>query len=409
MPSLSLAVRLDSAWGRTLLVAVVLAAVLRVGWIAVCPNEPISDQVIYHVSATRLADGLGYVDDDGRPANYWPVGYAALLAVPYRLFGAEPASGFFLNLVLGLSIVPGLFLLGRDLFGRPAGLVAALIGAVYPTFIVQTTVLGSEAAYLPGLVWCAWLFVRALRAPWAPAFAIGAGVLWGALVLVRPPAIVLPAALLVAAWAVRAGRRQTAVAAVLVVLAGVAVMAPWTLRNARVMGAATPLSQNGGANLWMGNHEGANGEYIALPASYAAMPLVEREQVLRDEAVRFIRTHPWRYAQLALRRTWVSMRSDTSAADWSRVGISATFGERGVLAVKFVCTSAYYALVLASLGALAWRFRLRALRRADAYLLVLAALNAIPFVMIVAQNRYAMPLLPLYALTAATWAAVRVD
>lgn len=391
---------------RALWLALLVAALLRLGWIAICPNQPVSDQVIYHTSAARIAEGQGYVDDDGQPANYWPVGYAALLAVPYSMAGPSPFAGFMLNLLLGLSLVPGLYLLAKELWGAECARYAAWIAALFPTFIVQTTVLSSESAYLPGLAWCAWLFVRSLRAPHAAWAALAGGVLWGALVLVRPPALVLPAALLVFAFWDRIATRDLVRTIAIVAIAGAAVMAPWSLRNARHFGALTPLSLNGGANLWMGNHEGANGEYIALPAEYAALPLLERERVLKDEAVRFIKEHPLRYAALSFRRTLVSMRSDTNAADWSRVGITATFGERGVLAVKLACTGAYYLLLAAALTALVLRVRRRRFARPELFLLALAALNAIPFVLIVAQNRYAMPLLPLYAAGAATLALV---
>jgi hypothetical protein len=68
---------------------VLVGCALRVAWIALCPNEPTSDQHIYHFSATKLSEGLGYIDQDGNPANFWPVGYPALLGFFYWAFGPD--------------------------------------------------------------------------------------------------------------------------------------------------------------------------------------------------------------------------------------------------------------------------------------------------------------------------------
>lgn len=387
---------------RLLLAFLLLALVLRATWIAAIPNEPVSDQVIYHVSATRIAEGAGYVDDDGQPANYWPVGYAGYLAAVYALAGPSPRAAACVNLIAGLALVLGLSLLARDLYGLRAGRWAALIGALYPTFVIQSTTLASEVLFLPGLVWMQWLFLRVFRSERGAAVAAGAGLFLGLLVLVRPTALILPAALVVSGWALRAPLpRIAARTAIVVLLAGV-VLVPWSARNATHFGEWTPMPFNGGANLWMGNHPGANGEYTKLPEDVSGMPLAERDALLRERAVAFIRSEPLAFLRLALRRTVVSLRSDTNAADWSRVGIAKTLGEGALMPIKLLCTVAYGLLLTGTLWALIVRARRRDLLREDLVVLTLLALNAVPFVVIVAQNRYAMPLLPLWALLAAS-------
>ena len=59
---------------------VAIAAVLRLAWLWFCPNEPISDQLVYHQAATAIASGQGFVEPNGQPHGWWPVGYSAALA-----------------------------------------------------------------------------------------------------------------------------------------------------------------------------------------------------------------------------------------------------------------------------------------------------------------------------------------
>ncbi|HEX4352733.1 MAG TPA: hypothetical protein VHZ95_07470, partial [Polyangiales bacterium] len=100
---------------------VLLAFALRLIWFALCPNEPVSDQFTYHRSAIGLALGLGYIEPDGSPANLWPVGYPAMLAAMYIVFGMNYASAYALNIVLSLLLVWGVAQLGALLFGRESG------------------------------------------------------------------------------------------------------------------------------------------------------------------------------------------------------------------------------------------------------------------------------------------------
>jgi 4-amino-4-deoxy-L-arabinose transferase-like glycosyltransferase len=142
----------------------IVAAIVRVIWIAACPNEPVSDQTIYHSSAAFLAEGKGYVDESGKPANYWPVGYSAFLAPFYFVLGSHPSSAFVANFILGLLTVWGVYMLGRELFGENTGRVAGAITAIYPTFVFYTTCIASENAYVPGMLWTIWFGLRAAQA-----------------------------------------------------------------------------------------------------------------------------------------------------------------------------------------------------------------------------------------------------
>jgi 4-amino-4-deoxy-L-arabinose transferase-like glycosyltransferase len=381
-----------------------LGFALRVIWVLLCPNEPTSDQGIYHFAATELAAGHGYVDESGEPANFWPVGYSAILAPAYAVFGARPTTAFAVNLWLWMLAIAGTYRLGRECFGENAGRLAALIVAVHPTFVLHTTMFASETPFCAGLPWALWLLLQAMRDDErAGRYAIASGLLIGLLVYVRPPALLFLACPLAFGLIARAPLARVAQRFAFVLVAAFLVLLPWGIRNQAAFGQFSIMSFNGGSNLWMGNNPESDGSYMPMPAELDHLSQRERDAVLKDRAIDFIVSHPGEYAMLTLRRVVVSLRSDTIAGEWNAIGLTKRFGERGVLAAKLICTAAHWALLLGCLFGLLI-FPGGPYERIDLELLVVAAMIAVPFVLIVGGNRYMVPILPVLSI----WCASRL-
>jgi hypothetical protein len=64
-------------------------------------------------------------------------GFFYLLTIPFILFNGNPAGGTVLMLILSILAVIVGFMLGRKLFGKIGGLIAALLIAIAPIFISQ--------------------------------------------------------------------------------------------------------------------------------------------------------------------------------------------------------------------------------------------------------------------------------
>ena len=118
----------------------------------------------------------------GQFAKY-PPGYSLLLAVGMCL--GQPWLVNALSAALGLLAT---YLLGRDLFDRQTGLLAAGLGAVSPMYVLLSGTLLSHPANLAALAFFAWCYCRARRAGEAHrhAFAWGAGALAGLALTMRP-------------------------------------------------------------------------------------------------------------------------------------------------------------------------------------------------------------------------------
>ncbi|MCB9897831.1 MAG: glycosyltransferase family 39 protein [Planctomycetes bacterium] len=371
-----------------------LALVVRVGWIALCPNEPVSDQRVYHVSATRLAAGEGYLDDSGHSQGFWPVGYSAILAAAYVPFGSDPVVAYGVNALCGLCLVVGVWKLAGDLMGPRAARVAACIAALHPTLVLYTTIVASENVYLPGSVALTIVMLRALRTPRGFAWAATAGAGAGLLAYVRPQAVLLAAVFVVGCWRRRTGWRRAVLGLGTITIVAFLVVLPWGLRNLEAFGRFNPFSSNGGVNLWMGNHAGSTGGYAALPPEVGDMGQDERDVTLGREAVRFIVSHPLTYLGLCVDRVVMTLRSDTISAVWNERGIERTFGEHGTTVFKVLGTAVHVLVWTIALTGAAIALARRSLSEGQAVLWAAIVASALPFVLVVGGNRYALPTIP---------------
>jgi 4-amino-4-deoxy-L-arabinose transferase-like glycosyltransferase len=376
------------------------AAVLRLGWVGLVPSEPVSDGVIYHVGAVQILRGAGFAFADGDPNGFWPVGYSALLSLAYRLFGAHHVVAHLLNAVLGVILVWLVFVLGVVTGSRRAGLVAAWAAAVYPTFVMYTTAVASEHLYDPMLVAFAAVTIVVWRAdrddrPGARGWVriAAAGGLVGALVLVRPTALILPLTFGLAGllMGVRVGRvlGRTCVVALLAFL----VCVPWGLRNQQVFGRFTLSAFNAGPVLWFGNHEGGPNQRV--PPRFKPMNIEQRDRAMRAEALDFIKRNPGTYARLAWDRSVTAIRSETIAVVWNEAGIAERFGGAGITALKVLASAAWWALLSITTACLIYAWRRGSLDASDLVLLLLVGGSAAPFVLVDSQDRYHLPMVPL--------------
>lgn len=258
--------------GRLALVAAA-AFVLRTAFsLLVVPDlDPTFDPALFHHLGTNLAEGLGFVrpphlnggDASMYTAEFGPV-TPAIVAVATVLGAEAPhVQGVALALVGGATVV-ATGALGREVAGERVGLVAAAIAAAHPLLVQVDAVLTAESPYLLLVTVALLLAVRAARDPAPLRFAaLGASV--GVAALARAEGVALVLLPLVAAVVSR-GRHAWRPAAALAgagVIAAVAVVAPWTVRNAVRFGAFVPISNNAGSVVL-----GAN-----CPSAYAGQAL----------------------------------------------------------------------------------------------------------------------------------------
>lgn len=230
---------------------------------------PAGDGTYYHRLASRLAEGEGYTwlwpDGAVSYAAHYPVGYPALVAGPYALFGAQPSVAMALGAVIGAVGAVAAWRLAAVWRRRWLALGAGLIVAAHPGLVGYTAALMTE-----GITASLWATSAALvamgRARRKPlAFGLAAAITLGLATLVRPQSLLLGPALGAALfW--RASLRRRALGALGVSIVTLLCCLPWTLRNCERMGQCALVSVNGGWNLLIGTQpEGGGWAPLQVP------------------------------------------------------------------------------------------------------------------------------------------------
>jgi 4-amino-4-deoxy-L-arabinose transferase-like glycosyltransferase len=217
----------------------------------------VEDGHYYDVLARRIAGGAGYTwlwpDGAVTYVAHYPVGYPAILATGYALFGATAWVAMTLNAVLGAAsayaahrLVDG----GSVARWRPAAAGAAV--ALHPALVPYTAALMTEGVTASLLVVAAALVAtaRGSRRPWA--VIAGVGLVLGVATLVRPQCLALAPVFGALAVPDHFSARLRLGAVVAVSALALACVLPWTARNCLRMHRCALVSVNGGWNLLIG-------------------------------------------------------------------------------------------------------------------------------------------------------------
>ncbi|MBD3163275.1 MAG: hypothetical protein GF346_12430 [Candidatus Eisenbacteria bacterium] len=240
-----------------LLVAVLLRLVFAFGLTrgirGIAPEEEITDG--YHLIAEHLHEGHGYRQFLSHPPTVQrPPGYPLFLAGLFRVAGIDYAAVQVVQALLGALGCWLLFLLGRWILDDRIGLVAAALYAVYPNSVQYASRLYAENLYYPLFFIFALLLCIASSSGWARA-GLAAGIAWGMGILTRGTLLALPLALPLGI-AVSPRHRAPArrwIRWVLPAAAGaILIVAPWTIRNARLTDSFVPVSAWGWAPFYHG-------------------------------------------------------------------------------------------------------------------------------------------------------------
>lgn len=158
-------------------------------------------------------------------------------------------------------------LLAQRVFGRPQGLVAALIMCLAWVPLHFDTELLIPVLFLP-LVMGALLLTLELERQASPRRALWAGLLWGLATITRPNVLLF--APIYFFWVRGRSKQQAGWVLALMFTAGwLLPVLPVTLRNRVVGGEWTLVATQAGVNLWIGNNPDSDGSTAIVPGTRA--------------------------------------------------------------------------------------------------------------------------------------------
>lgn len=212
-----------------------------------------------------------------------PPGYPYFLALVYGVAGGNYLAPRVVQMALGLAGILLLGLFASRWYGRRAGLLAAVLAGTYWGLIYFEGELLEPAL----LVFCDVVLVAALAESGcgkagagnrrALAWALLGGVAMGMHAVTRPNVLLF--APLAACWLFWQQARhdwktcvrvRTFAPVVALTLGTLAVVLPVTIRNWRVGHEFVLISANGGINLYIGNHDGAEGLFVGTTKEFGA-------------------------------------------------------------------------------------------------------------------------------------------
>jgi 4-amino-4-deoxy-L-arabinose transferase-like glycosyltransferase len=307
-------------WWAWLVVITLGGFGIRLGTVLGRPNRrPGGDAYYYHNAANLLAQGYGFINPwrfGLHPHQYvqtadWPPLFVFVLAMT-SVVGLK---SFFAHRVwcciIGAAAITVCGLTGRAIAGRRAGLIAAVLIAVYPNIWMSDELALSESLtplLVSLILLCAYRFWRkpGVRRMAVLGIVTGVGILERDELALLIPLIVIPLGLLARApWRARLARAS------LGTLAALTVVAPWVGYNMNRFERPTFISSGLGITLasancdqtWSGTFEGYWSLQCSLraPIDRNAEESVESSQA-ESYALHYIHVHDHRLAAVELAR-----------------------------------------------------------------------------------------------------------
>lgn len=247
------------------------------------------DRVYYTGAAERLGAGDGFKtppifgDPDREDALHPPLTAVTLSPITRLTDGDVPLR--IAVALAGVGVVTLIGLVGREVAGARAGLLAAAIAAVYPNLWANDGLIMAETFAALGTAAALFCAYRLLRAPTWPN-AAGTGVACAVAMLSRSelallvPLTAIPAALMIRGMARRARLR---LAGIVVLTAGLTV-APWVVHNLTRFEKPVLLSHgDGGALLGANCDETYAGEELGFWNGLCGVPRSRDGTTIRGE------------------------------------------------------------------------------------------------------------------------------
>jgi 4-amino-4-deoxy-L-arabinose transferase-like glycosyltransferase len=269
--------------GRKTLILLAAILLLGFGLRAYRVVEPLpvpgDDAHAYYALSKALYTEGSFGGPNFEDPSDWSPGAPLLYAASfYASGGAREGTARIVELLLGLGAIVVVYLLGRRIACRPAGLLAALGVAIYPPFIHSVGALYSEPpamltlpAAVLAFLWAAdGLGDSARNRTWARWLL--PGLLFGLTAMFRPEYLLVGIAFalfaLIRVWRTRGW--QLSLAATAALLAAMLLpIVPWAVRNQVVLDRTVPISTGGGKALYVGTFLPADGEYQRVKAILA--------------------------------------------------------------------------------------------------------------------------------------------
>ncbi len=346
-----------------------------------------------------LSTAKGYDPEYGLYTSFRAPLYPAFLAVVYFFSGLDFSRFFFARIAqvifLGAPLAPLTYFVARLIFpeNEKTQRVSAWIVACYPMLLVYPLGLGTENLFFVLLLASVFFLLKFLDKP-TNTNVLLTGFFLALTTLTR--SVILPFVVLSILYLLYIHRQK----ALLAGLAFILVVLPWVIRNSLLHHKLTGVETSMGYNLYLGYIPQGNGSFVFGPSLdlLTIMDDAERDEVGIKMGVGFIKDQPERFLPLALNRLgfFFGLEKRVLMYFYSNnllgyIPQPALLTAASILLLPFVFVAVFAVFGGASLK-----------RTPQAVLLALLFFAYIlPHVLILAEDRFHLALLPYFAILAA--------
>ncbi|GAB4567538.1 MAG: hypothetical protein Fur0017_08590 [Anaerolineales bacterium] len=257
-----------------------------------------------------LSTAAGYDPQHGLYTSFRAPLYPAFLAFVYSLSGLGFSRFFAARLaqaiLLGAPLAPLTYLVAKNFFPlsffdenltEKISRLSAWIVACYPMLLVYPLGLGTENLFFILLLFSFFYLLKSIKSQSASHF-LFSGMFLALTALTR--SVILPFAGLTILYFFYLHRGK----AFYIAFAFFLIISPWIIRNSILHGKLTGIETSMGYNLYLGYHPEGNGSFIFGPSLdlLTIMDDAERDTVGTQKALTFIQEQPERIFPLALNR-----------------------------------------------------------------------------------------------------------
>ena len=379
-------------------------------WVPPMGVKPLADDAHEYLALADSIRSEGEYSRGGEGTRMRQPLYPMFLVGIQSIFGTNIRFVQVLQALLIAGTVVIFYSLARRIFDARISFLAALFLSIYIPFTVRAALVISETLFIFLMFLSLYLVVAALQEQRGKHYIAG-GVVLGLAFLTRPNVILLPLALIPVL--IFFARHQTSMGRAILLssvftLAFLAVLVPWTIRNAVVLGEYTPLPSSGGVNLWITTHPDWK-EFVNHGTAYAweldeffdiqggdYYISSEADGRFFREATENIKDDPQGWLSRNIKKlAWVSYYSFFQELRPSLEGRSLVSRHTGFANIMHAATLIFIFLLVLGL--------LKSLHKRESILLFTTMVYFL-FVAWVsfAESRYLLPIVPLYLLFAAS-------
>ena len=275
--------------------------------LAIPPLPPGShDSTSWEAVGRSLAAGLGFVED-GRAITVRPPGYPFFLSIFYRISedgGNDLARWVQVLLSCATSVL--IFMIGLNVFDGKTAFWGGILSGLLPSGAVYSRFIASESFFTFLMVLCLHQLVSGQESRSLKKYSVS-GILMGISNLSRSVLSFFPFFLIAAALALKRNRKEIS-GIFLASAVSFLVIAPWTLRNYKVLGGFLLVNVGAGQALWLGSQQETGGRYVGSshPSYRQFDPLLQDaigwERASMAVAVRNARSDILGYARLTAKK-----------------------------------------------------------------------------------------------------------